>query len=177
MDHSSRTNVEEYYNNLSASYDELYGSEQVRKHNKVVEFLGNKMFGIVVDVGCGTGNLLEKVRERSEVAIGIDLSSRMLRKARARLGCGIVELIRADSKALPIRSTSVDCVLTISLLDFSKDNWRAQISELRRIAKNAGALNLTVFHGDGQVPKIEQLGLPPRTHVENISGIESLYVV
>ncbi len=151
--------------------------EQLRKHNKVAEFFEDKMFGIVVDIGCGTGNLLEKVGKRCEAAIGIDISSQMLLNAKTRLRRERVELIRADSKALPIRSTCVDCVLTISLLDFSEDNWRAQMSELKRIAKTTGTLAFTIFHADERVLKIEQLGLPRRTLVENISVIETLYVV
>ncbi|TMI23485.1 class I SAM-dependent methyltransferase [Candidatus Bathyarchaeota archaeon] len=173
----SGNSVEEYYDKLSTGYDELYGPEQSRKHTKVIDFLGDKIVEIVVDVGCGTGNLLERVGKRSEMGVGIDISLRMLFKARARLGRGRAELIRADSKALPIKSASADIVLAISLLEFSKGDWRSRIMELGRIVKRRGTLAFTVFHPDRQVLKIGRLGLRPGTRVENVSGMETLYLV
>ena len=177
MDRPSKTNIGEYYNKLSRSYDELYGEEQLRKHDKVVESLGNRRFGITVDIGCGTGTLLEKLGWRCEAAVGIDVSSEMLLKAKTRLGRERAELIRADSKALPIRRATMDCVLAISLLDSSGENYKAQMSEIKRIAKQQGTLALTIFHPDDEGLKIEQFGLPPQASIEKISKIETLYVI
>ena len=177
MDRSSKTNAGEYYDKLSASYDELYGEEQLRKHDKVVEFLGNRRFGIIVDIGCGTGNLLEKLGERCEAAVGIDVSSQMLLMAKTRLGRERVELVRADFKALPVRSSIMDCALAISLLDSRHDDYKAQMSEIRRIATQQGTLAFTVFHPDDEDLKIEQFALPPRASVEKISKRENLYVI
>ncbi len=177
MDRPSKTNREEYYDKLSASYDELYGAEQLRKHYKIADLLGNETFEIVVDVGCGTGNLLEKVADRYGFAVGIDISMKMLRKARARLERERVELVRADSKALPTRSASVKCVLSISMLDSKDEDYIEQISEVRRIVEQSGTLAFTIFHPDDQVVRLEQFGLPSGTSVENLSRIEALYVV
>lgn len=177
MDGSSSETVEEYYNNLSAAYDELYGEEQTAKHNRVVGLLGNRTFGVLVDVGCATGNLLSKVEEKCDVSIGIDISSQMLRKARAKLGCERVGFIRGDSKALPIRSGCVDCVLTVSMLDSSDENCRSRILEVRRIAKRTGTLALTIFHSDKQAIVIEKFGLPLPASIEDISKIETLCVI
>ena len=65
--------ITKWYDALSKNYDELYGEEQAKKHAKVLQLLGNREFNIMVDVGCGTGMLLELVAPRCQVVLGMDL--------------------------------------------------------------------------------------------------------
>src|SRR5260370_4089390 len=76
--------VAEWYNTLSSSYDELYGKEQSQKYETVLEFLGNRHFRVLIDIGCGTVTFLEKAQETYDYAIGIDLSTKMLQIAKCR---------------------------------------------------------------------------------------------
>ena len=68
------------------------------------EALGRRPLGRLVDVGTGTGRMIELFGPRSTQAIGIDRSSDMLRVARVKLeAAGIASSLRqGDMYALPL---------------------------------------------------------------------------
>src|SRR5437016_5644017 len=72
----------------------------------VVRLLGASAEARVLEVGCGGGNLLERVPGRR---FGVDLSGFILDKARRRLGVG-VGLLRADAMRLPFGDGAFDRV-------------------------------------------------------------------
>src|SRR3989454_4328586 len=108
--------VLEYYDRLSKSYSMLYGPEQARKHGKLLERMGKRKYDVFVDIGCGDGVLLSKVRHRSSLLVGLDFSPGMLEKARYVLEGG-ASLVRGDARHLPFRDRVADCVVSISLSD------------------------------------------------------------
>ena len=64
--------------------------------------------GTVVELGCGTGRVTEALHAGAGRVVGLDLSRAMLRRAGTRLrGAPGVTLLRADLRALPLRSGSV----------------------------------------------------------------------
>jgi SAM-dependent methyltransferase len=97
--------VAEWYNTISSSYDELYAKEQSYKYEMVLEFLREKHFKVLVDIGCGTGTFLEKAREICDHSIGIDLSTRMLKIAKDRRTPN-AEYVLASSSSLPLKDNS-----------------------------------------------------------------------
>lgn len=97
-----------YYDSLSRSYRELYGSEQIAKYSVAVRA---RQGGKILDIGCGIGLLygflVKKFRASPELYIGIDISSRSLRKLRSTYGrSGLVEVIAADVGHPPLREKS-----------------------------------------------------------------------
>ncbi|HKU62858.1 MAG TPA: class I SAM-dependent methyltransferase [Gemmatimonadales bacterium] len=64
----------------------------------------------VLDVACGPGRHARAFRAVGAVCVGVDLSAALLRVAR---GVTDASLVRADMRALPIRSRSMD--LTVNL--------------------------------------------------------------
>jgi ubiquinone/menaquinone biosynthesis C-methylase UbiE len=108
--------IAEFYNNLSSSYDELYGREQSLKYRIVLKFIGDEKFKILVDIGCGSGALLRDTQQHYDYAIGIDLSINMLKKAKTRKMPN-TDLILASSSMLPIKDHVVDCLVSISTLE------------------------------------------------------------
>ncbi|WP_336157532.1 class I SAM-dependent methyltransferase [Amycolatopsis sp. VC5-11] len=67
--------------------------------------------GVCLEIGCGTGVHADLVRELGWMPLGVDLSSGMLRHARARL-----PTVRADAARLPIGDRSVDAVVSVLAL-------------------------------------------------------------
>jgi ubiquinone/menaquinone biosynthesis C-methylase UbiE len=136
--------ITKWYDALSRNYDELYGEEQNKKHAKVLQVIGKRQFNIVVDVGCGTGKLLELIAPRSKLTLGIDLSIRMLSEGKhgsTRLG---IQWIRADASHLPLQDRIVDGVTSVSMTA-SGPVLDEHFSEISRIATEDALTVMTIF--------------------------------
>ncbi|HJL47482.1 MAG TPA: class I SAM-dependent methyltransferase, partial [Polyangiaceae bacterium LLY-WYZ-15_(1-7)] len=95
--------------------------------------------GAALDVGCGDGGLLARLRARDpdRPCAGCDLSEAELAAARARLGDG-VPLAQARGQALPHPSGSFPWVL--SHLALMLMPLEASLRELRRVVTEGGTL-------------------------------------
>jgi len=88
----------------------------------------------ILDVGCGTGRLLEAAGRRWGEArlTGIDASGRMIAEARHKLGEDPrFTLIEGDASALPAGEASFDAVFST----MSFHHWGDQASGIREIAR------------------------------------------
>ena len=100
--------------------------------------------GPVVDVGCGPGVLLPRLRARTGWAVGLDLSSEMLRAAR---GKGEHALVRADVAALPLAAECAAAVVAVHVLYLVPDPLCA-LSEMARVVHPRGVLVVTTTGAD-----------------------------
>ena len=79
-----------------------------RWRQRAVTNLGLARGSLVLDIGCGTGDLTREASQAELICFGIDLSYEMLVAAR-----GIhAPLIEADAEALPIARSSIDGVIS-----------------------------------------------------------------
>lgn len=162
--------VAEWYNTLSGSYDELYGREQSSKHKMVLEFLENKHFRVLVDIGCGTGSFLEKAHRAYDRSVGIDLSAKMLRIAKNRR-IPNTDLVLASSSWLPFKDESSDCTVSISTMK-AQPNLPSLIADIERIGRSENLLAITLFqHPGAESPT----WLPKPARVTKVSERETLY--
>jgi ubiquinone/menaquinone biosynthesis C-methylase UbiE len=167
--------ITKWYDALSRNYDELYGEEQNKKHAKVLEFLANREFKIIVDVGCGTGKLLELISPRSQVCLGIDLSLQMLNKAKQRTTDSGIQLVRADASHLPLQDHIADGVTSVSMTE-SGPVFEGHFNELSRIATKDAALIMTIFDDKNRASS-KQLGETRIELVASLSDREQLYLL
>src|SRR5258708_5966371 len=63
--------------------------------------------GVILDLGCGVGQVGEYLRARGAGVVGCDLSQEMLRVGRRRHAALV--LAAADMRVLPLRSGSCAC--------------------------------------------------------------------
>ncbi len=176
MPKKNPTGLVEWYDKLSDSYEELYAREQYPKYQLALDLVSGRRFDLVLDGACGTGMFLDRVRAGCDLAVGVDLSRRMLEKARARLGIGNVGLIQADCSALPLREKVADRVFAISLVDANNEPG-TELSELARAAKADGRLIVTVFHVEGERVNTRRLGWERVDYQAPLSSREDLFVV
>lgn len=96
--------------------------------------LGAGEIGRLIDIGTGTGRMIELFGERADTALGIDRSSEMLRLARAKLSeRGIAaELRQADLYALPLGDGEADVAILHHVLHFAQQPGAA-IAEAARV--------------------------------------------
>ena len=108
--------------------------------------LGKRPLGRLVDIGTGTGRMIELFAPRAAYAIGIDKSSEMLRLARVKLeAAGISSSLRqGDMYALPLQDESADCVIIHQVLHYAHSP-AAAISEAARVLSPGGTLLIVDF--------------------------------
>jgi len=167
--------ITKWYDALSKNYDELYGEEQDKKHAKVLQLLGEREFKLIVDVGCGTGKLLERVSPRSRVAVGIDLSVQMLKGAKQRATGNDVQLVRADASHLPLQDQIADGVTSVSMTE-TGPGLKEHFNELSRIATKDATIVMTIFD-DKNWTSLRQVGETRIELVASISDREQLYLL
>ncbi len=113
----------------------------------------------VLDVGCGTGQLLAALHNRpsSMELLGIDPSRAMLRVARSRLGDAL-PLVGARAENLPFRDATFDWVVSTSVFHYIREP-RAALGEFHRLLKPTGSLVITDWCDDYLACKVWNLFL------------------
>jgi ArsR family transcriptional regulator len=108
--------------------------------------LGKRTLGRLVDIGTGTGRMIELFGPRAAHAIGIDRSSEMLRLARVKLeSAGIQSSLRqGDMYALPLGDQSADNVIIHQVLHYAHSP-AAAIAEAGRVLAPGGTLLVVDF--------------------------------
>jgi len=108
--------------------------------------LGKHSLGRLVDVGTGTGRMIELFGPRAAQAIGIDRSSEMLRLARVKLeAAGIQSSLRqGDMYALPLADQTADSVIIHQVLHYAHSP-AAAIAEAARVLTPGGTLLVVDF--------------------------------
>jgi ubiquinone/menaquinone biosynthesis C-methylase UbiE/DNA-binding transcriptional ArsR family regulator len=109
--------------------------------------LADKPFRSLLDLGTGTGRMLELLGGDLERGLGIDLSLDMLALARARLdraGLRHCSVRQGDAYDLPLPRDSFDVVIVHQVLHFLDDGARA-IREAARVLRPQGRLLVVDF--------------------------------
>jgi ArsR family transcriptional regulator len=108
--------------------------------------LGKRPLGRLVDVGTGTGRMIELFGPRSSQASGIDRSSDMLRVARVKLeAAGISSSLRqGDMYALPLGDQSAETIVIHQVLHYAHSP-AAAIAEAARVLAPGGTLLVVDF--------------------------------
>ena len=109
--------------------------------------LGDKPFRSLLDLGTGTGRMLELFGPEIERGLGLDLSLDMLQLARDRLeraGLKNCSVRQGDIYDLPLANDSFDVVILHQVLHFLDDGARA-IHEAARVLRPGGRLLVVDF--------------------------------
>jgi ArsR family transcriptional regulator len=113
----------------------------------VLDALGDRPLGRVLDVGTGTGRMLALLDDRAERSVGLDSSHSMLAVARANLersGTRNWELRQGDVHSPPLDACSFDLVVIHQVLHYLDDPSRA-IAEAARLVAPGGRLLVVDF--------------------------------
>lgn len=111
------------------------------------EALGDGPIGQLVDIGTGTGRMIELFGTGATRSIGIDRSTEMLRLARVKLeeaGVEAVSLRQGDMYALPLPDGEADVVLLHQVLHYAQSP-AAAIVEGARLLRPGGRLLIIDF--------------------------------
>ena len=114
----------------------------------------SKRFTVCLDLGCGDGYFSRVLARLCDFVVGLDInvSSSWFKKTMVNL-----QYIVADARKIPLRSSTVDVVIIISLLEHVP-NWKVVITEAMRVLKPGGLVII-------QIPNLHSSILEPHTHL------------
>ena len=138
-----------YFSANAARWDRmrsLYVDEQ-EVEAALLALLPTQGIGDFLDVGTGTGRMLELFGPRVEHAVGVDLAREMLAIARANLeraGLRNCSLRQGDMYQLPLLAESFDAAVFHQVLHYAEDPLRA-LREASRVLRPGGSLVIVDF--------------------------------
>lgn len=121
--------------------------DEAKVEGRIKAMIGRDPIDTLVDLGTGTGRMLEIFAGQARRLIGIDLSREMLTYARAnidRLNASHAQVRQASLYALPLQEALADVVILHQVLHFL-DEPEAALREARRILKPQGKLLIIDF--------------------------------
>ncbi|WP_245776245.1 class I SAM-dependent methyltransferase [Pajaroellobacter abortibovis] len=138
---SQREAIEKYYDQFSAAYDQKRRPFMPEGYHA---FLDDREIDLIrrygegkeiLECGCGTGLLLEKIRLFAKQARGLDISSGMLRKAEER---GL-SVSKGSITAIPFKDESFDLTCSFKTLPHVPEIGRA-LAEMARVTRSGGVV-------------------------------------
>src|SRR5215208_6611178 len=130
-----------YYDEFSKGYEKRRGDNDPGGYHELVDDLEVDFAtryaagGDLLEVGCGTGLLLERLAKVTRTAQGIDLSAGMLEKARSR---GL-DVRQGSAVDLPYPDASFDVTCSFKVLAHIEAIERA-LSEMIRVTRPGGVV-------------------------------------
>lgn len=124
-----------YYDDFAAGYENHRGRgyHQLIDDLEVAAVAPYAQGARVLEVGCGTGLILERLADMAEVAAGVDLSAGMLAQAKAR---GL-DVVHGTATALPFADASFDVACSFKVLAHIED-IRGAMAEMARVVRPGG---------------------------------------
>ena len=134
----------EHFNHWSRTYDESWIQRYAnRLHTEMLNVVSkeNAAPDTILDIGCGTGQLLNKAHTLYPTAqlFGVDPAEGMVNIARERLTSATIYLSTAE--ILPLPDSSVDVALS-SLSFHHWSNKLTALKEIRRVLRPGGCFCL-----------------------------------
>lgn len=126
--------MQNYYDSIAKSYNELHGEEQKKKLEIIKEHLDINEETVLLDVGCGTG----VSSDFDCYVVGVDPSEELLKIAKETHP--ETTFMKADAESLPFEDKSFDVVVSLTAIQNFNDIEEG-LKEIERVGKNQFALS------------------------------------
>jgi ubiquinone/menaquinone biosynthesis C-methylase UbiE len=141
--------AEQYFRDNAAQWSAIRSLhvDEAQVEATVLRLLSDAPINDLLDIGTGTGRLLEVLAPHVRRGLGVDLSRDMLSIARANLERANIrhcQVRQADMYALPLDTASVDAAVIHQVLHFADEPQKA-IQEAVRVLKPGGRLVIIDF--------------------------------
>lgn len=172
--HEATEAVEEFFDNLADQWDSMSEHSEASL-GELLSLSGIRMGERVLDVGTGTGVLvpllLSMVGTRGSVD-AMDISSEMLRVARAKHSAPNLSFVKSPAEAMPYEDDTFHHIVIFSCFPHLSDRRKA-LEESRRVLRPGGSLLIAHNMGRHRLNSIhkeagsavESHRLPPASEV------------
>ena len=140
MSASGQEKIQEHYDTVADVYDHHYDQPRGRcYHTHISTYIMSALpkGGKLLDIGCGTGLFVERYIEAGGSAIGLDISSKMIEKARRR--CIACDYTLGTGEKIPFCDNSFDAVCSLLVFSYVKDP-ETMLNEAYRVLKPGGKI-------------------------------------
>jgi SAM-dependent methyltransferase/DNA-binding transcriptional ArsR family regulator len=113
----------------------------------LASLIGDRPLGRLLDIGTGTGRMIELFAASAAHSTALDRSPEMLRLARAKLqhhAAGQVDLVQADFYSLPLADQGFDTILLHQVLHYAQ-NPQGVLDEAGRVASPGARIAIVDF--------------------------------
>ena len=146
--------AEAYFRENAASWDRIRALHVPEKEleSRLREIVGETPIDTFLDIGTGTGRILELFADQTTHGLGLDNSREMLAVARARLagdGRRHVQLRHGDMYAMPLDDASVDLAMLHLVLHYSAEP-ELVVAEASRTLRPGGRLVIVDFEAHAE---------------------------
>ncbi len=161
--------VRQHYDAVADTYDHHYDYRRGRKYhthlsNHLIKALPEG--GNLLDIGCGTGLFVEKYIQNGGCGTGLDISEKMVAKARRR--CPGCEFMVGTGENLPFKDGSFNAVSSVLVFSYVK-NPVAMLSEVYRVLTPGGSVALCTLGKKlitRGIPSLYKLG--EKIHIKHV---------
>ncbi|MHA1276525.1 MAG: class I SAM-dependent methyltransferase [Candidatus Helarchaeota archaeon] len=155
MDHKGI--VKNRYDETVDHYDLRYKKIQIYKYELIFKKILIKPRQIILDVGCGTGNLFEFLKNLQSFNYGIDFSIESLKKLRNRFERNQLSgVICGDIDYFPFKRDYFDIILVITVLQNLPEPIKC-LEGIKQICKPNGLIVLSLLNKKFRIERIKNL--------------------
>jgi len=137
---AAKHDLDKFYNHPNFAFRYI----EQKRIDKLIEAAEIKSTDKILEVGCGAGHILEKIKAGS--LYGIDISEIQIERTKKRLG-NKVELKKAPGEKIPYEDKFFDKVLCSEVIEHVLDP-REVLREISRVMKDDGILSLSIPNED-----------------------------
>ena len=133
-----KSNLEQFFDDFSSEYDKKLKNSYFSKNLYwVVEEIFGKKYSNILDIGCGTGlllNILNELYPNSKLN-GVDISEKMILKATNNVPRA--NIVKSDVHSLPFDDEKFDLVVCTASFHHYENDFSV-MNEVKRVLKPGG---------------------------------------
>jgi len=144
---------DEGYNLYAGNYDEKLEYLNSFEKRKLDDFLKDINGKKILDIGCGTGRIIQDLLDKGADITGVDVSTEMLKIAEKKFPNS--NFVEADIRELPFKDNTFDIVIcTFVIVHLKQVELEGAFDEVYRILKPGGSFILTNIN-QKKAPKLK----------------------
>jgi len=131
--------TEEYFLTDCGGFTDYLQGRLSLRHRKALEYLKVRRGEVILDVGCGRGELVRACSEQGAKTVGIDYSVAAVKISNVGSKVDNIVIIRASATNLPFKEEIFDKAIMLDIVEhLAPDDLMKCLKDVRRVLKKDG---------------------------------------